>query len=140
MRFKTDLIFFYAALLFSLAVLWPVFFPLTLGITLAYVCEAPVDYLQRKIHINRPRWRWVSSFLVVLGITMVFAVPLVLFTITGIQQLISLASSNSGEAFSVPGIINQVVGWVSHFFHGFGIEMSGQEVVRKAKDWSGKVA
>jgi predicted PurR-regulated permease PerM len=90
LRFKTDLIFFYAALVFSLAIVWPVLFPLALGITLAYVCEGPVDFLERKFHSGRPKVRWLSSFLVVLGITLVFAVPLVLFSITGIRQFISL--------------------------------------------------
>ena len=135
--------FFYAALLFSLVIIWPIFFPLTLGITLAYVCEAPVDYIQKKLAPQRAknlRARWLSSLAMVLGITLLFGVPLVLFLVTGVQQLVELVNTENEAGFSVLSKFDEGVKWSSAWLRELGLNVSGKELVAKAKEWSGRAA
>ena len=138
LKIKTDLAFLYIAILFSFLVVWPVLFPFVLGIILAFVSEPAVSFIEKKLQPRNYKWRWLISFLVIFSIILVFAIPLFLFILNGVQQLLALARAQ--ENISFPEKINEGLIWAVNSLQRFGIKVTEAEIFAKAKEWFGKSA
>ena len=138
LKIKTDLIFLYVAILFSFLVVWPVLFPFVLGVVLAYVSEPAVSFIEKKRLPKTIDRRWLISFFVIISVILVFAIPLFLFALNGVQQLLALVRAQ--ENISFPEKINEGLIWAVDSLQKLGIKVTEAEILSKAKEWIGKAA
>ncbi|HET9236809.1 MAG TPA: AI-2E family transporter [Oligoflexus sp.] len=94
-------VFFVLVVVFCLIVLKPFWFPMATGITLAYLCEGPVERLIERWRLTRPIWRWAVAVGMVAVVQGLFIVPLMLLTWSATKELLSFWEGMSGNESAV---------------------------------------
>jgi predicted PurR-regulated permease PerM len=94
-------VFFVLVILFCLIVIKPFWFPMATGITLAYLCEGPVERLIERWQLTKPIWRWIIAVGMVAVVQGLFIVPLMLLTWSASKELLSFWEGMSGNESAV---------------------------------------
>lgn len=96
--FTRQRLFFGLVVLFCLSVLYPVLFPMALGLVLAYLCEDAAQALQQRLGLHGKRARGLVAFGLVTLVQILFIVPLFLLTWSAFQELFEFWQGVSGDA------------------------------------------
>ena len=144
MLFRPKMFFFIFCFFFSLLVIWPIFVPFCIGVTLAYVSEQPFYFLNnlkilsrlknyfllRKIPIGWVSWILAIFFmiLVLLGIL----TPLVLATYLTLQEIVHLLDGQETQAFS--DFLRNKSQLMSDYLGDYGVVFSASELLDRVKE------
>src|SRR5262245_57473600 len=120
-------IFFFLVIIFCLIVMEPLWFPLATGMTLAFLCEGPVERLIARWRLTRPAYRWAVAIGMVAVVQGLFIVPLLLLTWSAATELLSLWDGMSGDVTAIDTLYN-ILGWldskITPLLHSVGFHLS----------------
>lgn len=133
-------IFFFLSLVFSLYIVSPFLLPLALGITLAYLSEAPIERILARIGKPRnSRWHWLVALVVVLGLLTVFLIPFLVLSYRAAVELAGFVSDVNGGV-NLPELVNSLASASSRFLQELGLPVSGPTLMVRLRAFAGEVA
>lgn len=140
-RTPTQWFFLFAAAL-SLAVVWELIVPLSVGAVLAYVSEAPIDRILKRLRRNSLRFRAIVACGFVLLVTAVVLVPLGLALYVAIRDLARLVASRDSDEWT--RVLSRGLDWGAAFLNRHGIELEADDLSARARTFltanAGRVA
>lgn len=123
--------FFLFSVALSLAVLWELMVPLSVGAVLAYVSERPIDLIAARVGRTSRTWRGILAVAFVLAVTAVILVPLSLALYVAIRDLARLIGSKDSDEWA--RTLYGGLEWFASWLGRRGIELQPDELSMRAR-------
>ncbi len=124
--------FFLAALALSIAVVWELAVPLSVGAVLAFVSEAPIERLARKLKKDQSvAWRWILTIGFVLVVGAVLLVPLAIALYVALRDVAHLVASKDQDEWA--RVLYRVLEAISRRLSAYGVEVPPGELSSRAR-------
>jgi len=123
--------FFLLSMALSVAVLWELIVPISVGAVLAYVSEKPIDRVAARLQRSTPRWRALLAVGFVLVVTAVVLVPLGLALYVAIRDLARVVASKDSDEWA--RVLYRGLEYTAAWLDKRGIEMQPNELSERTR-------
>lgn len=123
--------FFIVSVALSIAVAWALIVPLSVGATLAYVSEKPIDWIRKRLGRNSMRARTAIASAFILAVTALVLVPLGLAMYVAVRDFAHIVGSKDSDEWA--RLLYRGLEWASGKLAAHGIDLHPGELSTRAR-------